>query len=282
MKRILMFSLTFMPIAAFGEEVKQFGHLRASYSEDNLSLNEALIGLSKDYDAHYSVLASLKVTPEKAYLYEGYVKANELLGHDVAKVGLQKLPYSSLTGVDTAWLGSQFITQAGVLPERDGAVVYGYNFGVVNVAASVRNDVPVDKHQTYGLTVNGSIVPWLQGVASAEHSDATKDNTYVSGLLAKGFGATGLLEYALQDTKQGSDKASWGLTGTYAFSDKHGAYAQYVSGDKAWQDRGFVRTYAVGPYTSLNQNIRVALVGGAKEYVEETKSNLAIRVEASL
>ena len=268
-----------------------FGHVRGTYTEDNLALDEAVVGVSKEYDAKYSAKASIKATTEKAHVYEAWVNAAGVFSTaDWLKVGLQPLPYvNAVQGhTDTAWLGAVYTSQAGLVPERDGGFAYGLKGSGFSLALSARNDVPADKYHTYGVTVGYEATAWLKALLTAEQSAKTEDKVFVGGLLVSAAGAAVAAEYGVQDSKEGEDRTSFGLTGTYAFSEAVGAYAQYVSGDETWQaSTKYKQSVAFGPYTHLNQSIRVALLVQAKEELKEgddteTKQGLSLKAEVKL
>jgi len=276
-----------------GEAPVLFGHIWASYTEDNLALDEAVVGLNKQFDSRYSMRLSLKAVADRAYAWEAWVNAAGLFTDaDWAKVGLQFLPYVKAvqTGTGAAWLAPVFTTQAGLLPERDGALSYGAKFGSFQLVFSARNDVPADKHHTYNLTLGLEATEWLKLLLAAEHSALTGDHTFVYGALVNAAGASVAAELGFQDAKDSDadDRTSFGLTGAYAFNDTWGAYAQFVSGDSAWQDSAkFKQSVALGPYVALNSYLKVALLAHSKEAEGEdgeyeTVNGLTLKAEASL
>lgn len=311
MKRILVLAiLAFSSWGYAAEEVKSpkaYGHVWAGYSEDNFTADEVVLGLTQAYDETYSADVALVYGPTGAEgqnevsLYVANVSAKgTLMESDLLVAGLQYQSYVGLleTTLGTAWLSPVFAVATGLLPEHDAGFTYGLSAVGLNVVASARNNVPADKHQTFGLLVSHDPAAWLKVVLAAEHNSVNKDRIYNAAVVANAAGLKAGLEYAVQAPHQENgqpdvkDTASYGLTADYSLATKYSVYAQYLTGDDQFKEAsGYENTIVAGPEVALNKSLKVAALyhavsaktlDDAGEEKTETKDGVTLKLAAVL
>jgi len=242
-----------------------YGHVWGAYTEDDMSVSEGVLGLSRAFDATFSGNISYYSDGAKTGLYSANVKAANLLGKDSFTAGLQPQTYIGLVDVSlgTKWLGASLLEAAGFLPARDAGFTYRMDYAPFMFAAHIRNDKPKDKRQTYGLLYGVDVADWLNATLEVEHSALTDEQLYNLALLAKTGDLSAALEFAHKNYKEDEieDFAGFGLTANYQISGtKFSVYGQFLSGDEEFKKAKFKHTVAFGPTMALNDYIKAALL----------------------
>ena len=269
-----------------------YGHVWGSYSEDDMSVSEAVIGLRHDFDATYSGDVSYMSDGAKTSLHSANIKASNVLGKDSLTVGLQPQTYLSLveSSLGTRWLGATLAEATGLLPARDAGFTYSLDLAPVSLAVHARNDLPKDKHHTYGALLGFEMTSWLKAVLEAEHSALTEDRLFNVALLAKGEGLSAAIELAHKDFKEDEvtkDFSSFGVTADYLFTGtKVSVYGQFLSGDDEFKKANYEHSFAVGPTLALNDNVKAALlfqtIEPNKDSKEDRKDGLVLKGSVTL
>lgn len=289
-----LLALTATSIVANADAPVVFGHVYAGHANETFGFDQAVLGASYKYDEQYSAEVAVDAAAPKdaSILFLANAKAKGLLLssdslHDTLIVGRHYGTYTDFVydNLGTQWIGANFAQGAKLQSETNDGFVYGAKYHALDVQLSASNSAVAHK-SIYGGLASLRLAEGLLHVAGGyQYNAATEDALCQGAVIVHKQGAKLALEYAHQHNKVDAvvDRTSYAATGTYAVNDRYGAYAQYMTGDAAFQAVSLNKySVSAGPTIAANKYVKVAGLFTSSRALDNSYANgIGLRLAAS-